>query len=203
LALDILNHKSRPDGKVTNKVVLPGDQLATEEEFEPGSGAALSGENVVATRIGEVTPDMTNRVMIVKPARNDIARLPKIGDFITGTVQSSASSIAQIRIDAINDVPSSKDLSGMLSMRDDRRRRSSSSPVRTGDAIRAKVVSTTNAIYHLSLDGPNSGVIYTVCSFCGNRVIGLGRGAVKCTECGMVDDRLLSEDFLAYSRGQR
>jgi exosome complex component CSL4 len=199
--MSLEDQKTRIQEKISNRLVLPGDSLATQEEFEAGFGSAVSGDNVVATRVGEVSPDVANRVMIVKPAKRDLAKLPEVGDYIIGTVQSAASSIAQVRIDAINDVPSSKDLSGMLSMRDDRHRRSSS-PVKSGDIIRAKVTSTTNAIYHLSLDDPSCGVLYTVCSFCGNRVIALGRGAVKCTECGTVDDRMLSEDFIAYSRGQ-
>lgn len=199
-ALGTDDQKSRMREKISSRLVLPGDSLATQEEFEAGFGSAVSGDNVVATRVGELSPDMVNRVMIVKPARQDIAKLPEKGDYVVGTVQSAASSIAQVRIDAINDIPSSKDLSGMLSMRDERHRRSSS-PVRSGDVIRAKVISTTNAIYHLSLDDPRCGVLYTVCSVCGGRVIALGRGAVKCTECGTVDDRLLSEDFVAYSRG--
>lgn len=181
------------------RFVLPGDNLGEEEEFEAGSGSTNLGGKVVASRIGEVAPDMANRMMIVKPAKRDIAKLPEVGDFIVGTVQSAASSIAQVRIDAINDVPSSKDLSGMLSMRDDRHRRSFSA-LRAGDVVRAKVTSTVNSIYHLSLEGSGCGVLYTVCSFCGARVVALGRGAVKCTECGSTDDRLLSDDFIAYSR---
>jgi exosome complex component CSL4 len=200
--MSIDSQKSRIPEKISRRIVLPGDSLATQEEFEAGFGSVVLGDNVVATRIGEVSPDMGNRIMIVKPARQYLAKLPEIGDYIVGTVQSAASSIAQVRIDAINDVPSSKDLSGMLSMRDDKHRRSSS-PMKSGDVIRAKVISTTNSIYHLSLDDPRCGVLYTVCSFCGGRVIALGRGAVKCTECGSVDDRLLSEDFISYSRGHR
>ena len=188
--------------KIQKRHVLPGDSLAAQEEFEAGTGAVIYGGNVVASRVGEVSPDMVARTMRVKPARQDLAKLPETGDYVVGTVQSAASSIAQVKIDAINDLQSSKELSGMLSMRDDRRRRISS-PIKPGDVIRAKVISTTNAIYHLSLDDSRCGVLYTVCSFCGGRVVALGHGAVKCTECGMADDRMLSEDFIQFSRSVR
>jgi exosome complex component CSL4 len=181
------------------KFVLPGDNLGAEEEFEPGQGSINLDGKVVASLVGRASPDMANRVMTVEPAKYGIAKLPAVNDIITGTVQSAASSIAQVRIDAINEIPSTKDLSGMLSMRDDRRRRNSS-PLRAGDVIRAKVISTVNSIYHLGLDCTGCGVIYTVCSFCGGRVVALGRGAVKCAECGSTDDRLLSDEFIAYSR---
>lgn len=188
--------------KSKHRFVLPGDSLATIEEFEPSNGAVISGDNVVSSVVGVVAPDLTNRVMIVKPSKKGIAKLPETGDYIIGKVQSAASSLAQVSIDAINDVPSSKDLSGMLSMREERHRRSAP-PIRAGDIVRAKIISTINSIYHLSLDDPNCGVLYTVCSFCGGRVIALGRGGIKCTECGATDDRLLSEDFVEYSRGRR
>jgi len=181
------------------KFVLPGDNLGAEEEFEPGLGSTSLDGKVVASVVGEASPNMSSRVMLVKPAKQDIAKLPEVNDVIIGTVQSAASSIAQVRIDAINDIRSTKDLSGMLSMRDDRHRRSSS-PIRAGDVVRARVTSTVNSIYHLSLDCTGCGVIFTVCSFCGGRVVALGRGAVKCTECGSTDDRLLSDDFVTYSR---
>lgn len=195
-------NSSNDSQKIQRRHVLPGDCLAAQEEFEAGAGAVIYGGNVVASRVGEVSPDMAARTMTVKPSRQDLAKLPETGDYIVGTVQSAASSIAQVKIEAINGIPSSKELSGMLSMRDDRRRRSSS-PIKPGDVIRAKVISTTNAIYHLSLDDSHCGVLYTVCSFCGGRVVALGHGAVKCAECGMADDRMLSEDFIQYSRSVR
>ena len=101
---------------------------------------------------------------------------------------------------AINDVPSNKELTGMLSLRDERRRISSS--IKAADTIRAKISSTKNAIFHLAIDDPKCGVINTVCSNCGGRIVPLGRDRVKCPECGLVDDRLLAEDLLKPSRSQ-
>jgi exosome complex component CSL4 len=179
------------------RIVLPGDPIATIEEFEAGPGSAVLADSVVATRVGTVVREMPERMVKVVPAKS-AAKLPEAGDYIIGNVQSAASSVAQIRIDAVNDVPSNKELSGMLSLRDDRRRRSP--PVKPGDTIRAKVISTTNSIYHLSLEGKESGVLQTVCSVCGGRVIALGRDRIKCTECGTVDERELAEEFPTLSR---
>lgn len=190
-----------PSQKSGSKLVLPGDQLASPEEFEAGSGSVVSGEKIVASTVGRAETDMANRVMRVVPAKENMAKLPVAGDYIVGSVQSAASSVAQVQIEAVNDIPSSKELSGMLSLRDDRHRRTPP-PIKSGDTIRAKVISTKNAIYHLSLDDPQCGVLYTVCSVCGGRVVALGRDRVKCAECGWVDDRMLSEEFLVYSRSQ-
>ncbi len=191
---------SQPAQTKRSEIVLPGDRVATIEEFEPGSGATVLSDSVVATRVGEVVREMSDRRVEVVPAKDLSSKLPEAGDSIIGNVQSAASSVAQVRIDAINDLPSSKELSGMLSLRDDRRRRSS--PVRAGDTIRAGILSTTNSIYHLTLDCKGCGVVFTACSNCGGRVIALSRDRIKCTECGFVDERELAEDFTAISRSQ-
>jgi exosome complex component CSL4 len=188
--------------KKSGKLAIPGDKLATIEEFVSGTGSASIGDSVVSTVVGDVEPDMVNRVINVKALKSADDGLPKVGDVITGHVDSSQPSMAQITILAVGDQSSDKQLSGMLSMREDRRRRTTS-PIKAGDIIRAKVISTKNSIYHLSLDDPKAGVIETVCSNCGGRVIALGRDRVKCTECGFVDERILSDDFVKYSRGQR
>jgi exosome complex component CSL4 len=180
--------------------VLPGDKLATIEEFIPGTGSAAVDESVVSTVVGDIEPDMANRVMNVKPVKSAEKSLPKPGDYIIGFVDSAQPSMAQITILAINDVVSDKQLSAMLSLREDRRRRSS--PLKSGDIVRARVISTMNSIYHLALEGPNTGVVKTQCSNCGGDVVAMVRDRVKCRECGFVDERLLADDFVKASRSQ-
>lgn len=194
------NARTNSKPKKGRNFVLPGDRLATIEEFEAGQGSTTSGETIVASIVGEVNPDMANRVMLVKPAK-EVGRLPQTGDFIIGTIESASSSVAQVSLKAINDVESNKEFSAMLSLRDDRYRRSAPA-LKASDVVRAMVMSTTNSIYQLSLDCENCGVIYTVCSVCGGSVVALGQDRIKCRECGTVDERLLSADFVANSREQ-
>ena len=190
------NEKLKP-GRPT----IPGDRLATIEEFVPGTGSASVNDSIVSTVVGDVEPDMVNRVINVRPVKSAEDGLPKVGDIVIGHVDSAQPSMAQITILAVGDKPNDKQLSGMLSMREDRRRRTTS-PIKSGDVIRAKVISTKNSIYHLALDDPKTGVIETVCSNCGGNVIALGRDRIKCKECGFVDERILSDDFIKLSRGQ-
>jgi exosome complex component CSL4 len=185
-------------GSSREKIAIPGDKLATIEEFVPGNGSAAVGESLTATIVGRVTPDMSNRVMNLEPAKSGIEALPKAGDFVIGSVQSAQSSVAQVSIEAVNGRATDKEFTGMLSFRDDRRRRSP--PIKPGDIIRAKVFSTKNSIFHLTLDAPNCGALYTVCSVCGGNVVALGRDRIKCIECGTVDERMLADDFVKLSR---
>lgn len=179
-------------------MVFPGDKLATIEEFVSGSGSAIVGDSIVSTVVGNEEPDMSNRVMNVSSVKENDNILPTSGDTIIGFVESAQISAAQITIKAINESTSHKELGGLLSLRDDRRRKSN--PIRAGDTLRATITSTKNSIYHLSLDCPNCGVLQTVCGNCGGTVVALGKDRVKCRECGFVDERLLSEDFIKYSR---
>ena len=184
------------------KKVLPGDKIATIEEFASGRGSSVLGESVISTLVGETSPDMDTRVITVNTTKQGLGLIPQEGDYIVGTVQSAQPSIVQVKIEAINDENSTKNFTGMLSLRDDRRRRTTS-PIKSGDTLRARVASTKNSIFHLSIDGPGCGVLYTICSICGGDVFAIGPDRVKCRECGWVDERLLSEDFIKSSRSQR
>lgn len=177
----------------TNQRVIPGDKLATIEEFSSGPGTTVIGESLVSTVSGIKEADMSNRIMSVKPSRSTGATIPKGGDYITGFVDSSSPTMVQMTIKAINEVESSREFSGMLSLREERRR--NSSPIKAADIVRAKVISTKNSIFHLALTDDRCGVISTVCSSCGGPIVPLGRDRVKCPECGLVDDRLLADDF--------
>ena len=185
------------DMSKANQRVLPGDKLATIEEFSSGSGTSVVGESVISTSTGIQEADMANRVVRVKSAKSARTQMPNVGDYITGLVDSSSPTMAQITIKAINEIESSKEFSAMLSLRDERRR--SSSPIKAADLVRAKVISTKNSIFHLALTDEKCGVISTVCSSCGGPIVPLGRDRVKCPECGLVDDRLLAEDFFKKS----
>jgi exosome complex component CSL4 len=195
------NSQRKSVSPILTRQVLPGDRLATIEEFEPGQGSTIEGDSVISTVIGQASPDMANRTMNVKTDKSVGIGVPVTGDYIVGKVQSAQPSIAQIQIESLNETPSNKQFTGMLSMRDERRRRTSS-PIKAGDVVRARVLSTKNSIFQLTVDAPNCGVLYTVCCNCGKDVFAISRDRVKCRECGWVDERLLSEDFVRSSRGQ-
>lgn len=179
------------------KAVIPGDGLAVIEAFEAGSGTFVDDGEVRALRVGYAEPDKKQRVISVKPSRGSIG-VPKPNDMIIGTVETAQPSIANILIEEINDQYSEASFSGMLQSsgdpRDRNRRRVTCKP---GDVVRAHVYSVKNSIYHLSVDRPEDGVLYTICSQCGGSVIRV-RDMVKCNECGYVEERKLASDFDQY-----
>src|SRR5579875_3356588 len=85
--------------KPAHRHALPGDKIATIEEFEAGPGSLAIGEAIIASRVGDVDPDMSNRIISVRLAKAALGKLPSVGDLVTGTVQSVATSVAQVKID--------------------------------------------------------------------------------------------------------
>ncbi len=102
--------ENKTEQRKQSRLAIPGDRLATIEEFVPGSGSASLGDAIVSTVVGNVQPDMANRVINVKAVKSADNNLPKVGDLIIGHVDSSQPSMAQITIIAVNDQPSDKQL---------------------------------------------------------------------------------------------
>jgi len=183
--------------KGKGKAVMPGDELAVIEAFEAGSNTFVDNGEVRALRVGYAEPDKKQRVISVKPSRGSIG-VPKPGDVIIGTVETAQPSIANILIEEINDKYSEASFSGMLqSSGDPRARDRRRVTCKPGDVVRAHVYSVKNSIYHLSVDRPEDGVLYTICSQCGGSVIRV-RDSVKCNECGYLEERKLASDFDQY-----
>ena len=62
------------------------------------------------------------------------------------------------------------------------------------DFVKLKIINHINGTIHAKIDGPDLGVIFTKCRKCFGQVVQI-RDAVKCKECGWIDDRKLSSDF--------
>jgi len=161
------------------------------EEFEPGEGTYAYGGEVRSLRLGELVLDLRERRVNVKPVR-EMDRVPRVGDKVQGVVQSGQGNIINLEIQVINDKFSREGFTGMLQARTPGPRRTTI--CKPGDILRARVVSNLNSIIHLAMDRSDEGVVCTVCSVCGGRVVRI-RNRVKCIECGNIEDRMLASDF--------
>jgi exosome complex component CSL4 len=56
------------------------------------------------------------------------------------------------------------------------------------------IISPTFGTIHSTIDSPELGVLFTKCRKCYGTVVKM-RDAVKCNDCGWIDDRKLSLDF--------
>ena len=62
------------------------------------------------------------------------------------------------------------------------------------DIVKLKIINRINGTIHSSMDESHLGVLFTKCRKCFGEVIQT-RDAVKCKDCGWIDDRKLSSDF--------
>lgn len=175
------------------KFATPGEKLAVIEEFGVGKGAYLSEGIIRASVIGEAFYDFKRRLTGVKPVRF-VSGVPKPGDEVIGQVEAFQTNIIAVKIYYINGIRSQAGFTGLIIGPLRKVKGKTGTLCKPGDLVKAKVVSDVNAIIHLSIDGPDLGVVHTSCSVCGGSVKKVG-GKLKCIECGNVEERKLSFDF--------
>lgn len=172
-------------------ITLPGDKVASIEEFEGADGTYESNGVVRSSRIGKTVFDLKKRVVKIDH-KAKLALLPKVGDLVVGFVDMVPGNMVSMKILYINDVKSEAGFEAISLMKGGRGRRGIM--FRVSDIVRAKVVSLLNANIHVTFHDENLGVIYTACHSCGSNVVRVD-GEVKCVECGTTEERKLAEDY--------
>jgi exosome complex component CSL4 len=173
--------------------VLPGDFLASPEEFLPGKNTYEQGDSVRARLPGRVEKDLSKREVSVRPSA--VARTLKVGDIVVGQVEAAMTSTAGVRISYLNGVETRAGFPGTIFTRGERGGRGERRTyVKLADVVRAKVSSTLNGMNQLSIDEPHLGVLAGLCSVCGAPLVG-GDGRARCDNCGNVEERKFADDF--------
>ncbi len=176
-------------------LVLPGERLGVIEEFTPDSGT-YSRDGVIYSKIvGRALMDMLTRRVSVYPLVSE-ALYPKVGAIVIGQAGNAQSDNVLVRIFKIGPKKLSGVFTGILHISDvqDRYVDSMNDVCRTGDIIRAKVISEKNQIFHLSTTDSNLGVLYGFCSLCGGS-LEANRHDMRCTKCGNIDRRKITDDY--------
>jgi exosome complex component CSL4 len=174
-------------------VVLPGDFLASPEEFLPGKNTYEQEDSVRARLPGRVEKDLSKREVAVVSAVS--ARTLKVGDVVIGQVEAAMTSTAGVKISYINGVETHASFPGTIFTRGERGGRGERRTyVKLADVVRARVASTLNGMNQLSIDEPHLGVLAALCSVCGAPLL-RGDGRAKCDNCGNVEERKFADDF--------
>lgn len=178
--------------------VVPGDLLATTEEFVPGDGAYEEEGKIYAAITGVVLVDARAKRISV------FSRTPgpptlKRGDVVVGRVEEIRDQSANIFI-------------GVLRGREDRELplpnlgmvhisqvhtgyvKDFSKQFKPGDIVRARVLNARREPVQLTTAGDELGVIVATCSRC--RALLAREGTkLRCPECGNVEFRKLAKDY--------
>jgi exosome complex component CSL4 len=185
---------SKKAASATAAVALPGDLLASPEEFLPGKNTYEQGDSVRASLSGRVEKDLSKREVAVRPAV--VARTPTVGDVVVGQVEAAMTSTAGVRISYINGEETRAGFPGTIFTRGERGGRGERRTyVKLGDVVRARVASTLNGMNQLSLDEPHLGVLAAMCSICGAVLPRGDGGRTRCEQCGNVEERKFADDF--------
>lgn len=196
------------------KLVVPGEKIATEEEFKPGANTYVDNGMIYSSAYGTVTA--AEGAVAVRNAGRAIHVIDK-GMIIIGTVTDDMRSVIFVRIDPINIgakeylalkdgkiIPERPRPGARPPMRMHGVRENSfadnkfveekkDSPVGIGDTILAKVLFNDKDSYTLGIRGDEFGVISSNCDMCGERMdYDADRRVLTCKACGRRAHRKVS-----------
>jgi len=182
----------------TGDFVLPGDFLATPEEFLPGEGAYEEGGRVCSSTVGIVLLDVRTRKVSVF-ARTKLPPLLKPGDLVIGRVEEVRDQFATLLLFSMvgkedRELPPPR--TGILHISKVQRGfvRDLSSMFRAGDIVKAKVIEVRPECVQLTTVDRGLGVIYALCSTC-RKPLEKEDTKLKCPSCGSTETRKLSADY--------
>ena len=167
---------------------IPGEKIAQIEEYLPGKNTFEDDESIRATTIGEINLDSSERLASIN--RQKQITVPNVGDVIIGVVEANLPSMIAIMIKFVNGKKMNSDLECICVTRHIRKKNIALAQ----DVVKAKIISHINGTINATIDEPELGVLFTKCRKCFGIVVKM-RDAVKCKDCGWIDDRKLSLDF--------
>ena len=171
-----------------NNQKIPGEKIASIEEYLPGDNTFEDNDSIRATAIGEINLDSSERSASIN--RQTQITVPKVGDIIIGVVEANLPSMIAISIKFVNGKKVNSDLECICVTRHIRKKNIALAQ----DVVKAEIISHINGTIHASIDSPELGVLFTKCRKCFGTVVKM-RDAVKCKDCGWIDDRKLASDF--------
>lgn len=179
----------------SGQFVVPGQKLGVIEEFVADAGTYVEEGDIRAKSVGTVLMDLEKKKVSVYTAAANY-NVPNVGAVIVGDVTGVQTSMVNVRINKVGDKIVSSRFTGLVHVSDISFRYTENifDAYKTGDLVRARVISDRNQTFHLSTKGDNLGVILANCSHCGG-VLSLSRNELKCDECGHVERRKIALDY--------
>lgn len=170
------------------KIVLPGEQIATEEEYTAGENTFVKEGKIFSKTIGVLKIDETNKEASIK---GKIVEEISFGDIVTGKVTLVKESTAVIELLSAE---GDKKIMGINTAQLPIRNVSNEyvtelkKLMKIGDIIRAKVVMSSPLAIDLSTKEMGLGVIKAYCSKC-RKEMNFNNNQMVCLSCGNIEDR--------------
>lgn len=176
--------------------VLPGDELATAEEYLPGANAFEDGGRIFSAAFGVVSKDESKLTISIVTPRKQIN--PRVGDIVYGQVIKMDQRHSILKVGAICQkdevleeyVREANIRSGGPAAR---KPETNGASVRIGDLVRAKIIKVT-PFFDVSLSGKHFGAIRSLCTRCRNELM-IKDKALYCDNCERVEIRKAADDY--------
>jgi len=181
--------------------VYPGEQLGVIEEFLPGAGTYIENGEIYSSGTGRLSLDF-NRKEISITAQTHLPRIPKADSVVVGLVVAASEKTATIKIEQLDDKELDIPFSGIMHVSDVSRTyvKNLTDALKVGDIVRAKVISTKNREFHLTIREDMLGVIKAICVICG-QTLTQQRNGLRCPNCGEIARRKTAADYGKESSG--
>ena len=179
-------------------IVVPGDQLCVIEELMPSFGTYEKDGIVYAAAPGQVAMDLKERsIRVLSPDGGMKLALPEKGDIVLGKVSLVFDQRAEVRIARINDEDYHSGLVGELHISNVTRRyvKSMQDVLKQNDIVRASALNTHEIPVQLTLVGPELGVLFGVCTRCGNALTLTTHNNMFCLRCENRETREVTNDY--------
>jgi exosome complex component CSL4 len=181
---------------MTDKLVMPGDQLSTVEELLPGEGTFEENGVVRAARLGYYEIDQKHRSAQVRP----ITSIPVIvnkGDTVLARVSMVKPSM--IITEVIHVIGKNRSVSSETDSTIHVKEiaqgyiKDASTEYKVQDIVRAKVIQVTPSV-QLTTRDKNLGSIIALCSKCRHQLVKKGQ-QLECENCGNREHRRIADDY--------
>ena len=182
----------------TGDFVIPGDFLATAEEFVPGDGAYEENGKIYSSCTGVVLVDVRTKHISVFSRTLGPPAL-KRGDVVIGRVEEVRDQSANVYIGVLRgredrELPLPNMGAIHVSQVHTRYVEEMRRQFKPGDIVRARVMNARRESVQLSTAGDGLGVIVAACSRC-HSLLEREDSKLRCSECGNVESRKLASDY--------
>ena len=182
----------------TGDFVVPGDFLATAEEFVPSDGAYEDDGKIYSACTGVVLVDVQTKHISVLSRTSGPPKL-KRGDTVIGRVEDVREQSANVYIGVLKgrekrELPLPNMGTIHISQVRTGYARDMSHQFKSGDIVRARVLDARREPVQLSTAAADLGVIVASCSRC-RAPLKLEDSKLLCSECGNVEFRKLASDY--------
>jgi exosome complex component CSL4 len=177
------------------QLVLPGDEVATSEEFSAGEGTFEKNGIVFASVMGELEKDMKNRVVFVK-ALNPPVILDK-GDVVYGTVSDIRSPIITVKLIKVKGSDRSIAGDNIASLHISKVSNAYTTDIRKelriGDIVKGVVIQVKPSV-QLETARPDLGVVRAECQRC-RTPLERKQKSLYCPKCDRQESRKIARDY--------